>query len=742
MSQRLSYVGSSILYQDDQKIHSIDLAELWFPPTDGHPRALRWSDDPGYVDLALALADRRAIYANAPAATPRAITRQLYLVRNVLDWLRTRGVYRLVDATSNDTDELAKAFAAGGWAGALQIENRWNAALDQMSAEELARGFHYAKYSGGVLHITTLSQAFWCARLGWGGIVPLPAAVKERLDRTVTSPGSQTWQSRGVFVGTAPGCNVVRNLLVLMNDWVCLPTSVDRLLHRVADRADAVSKQLSKVQSTSTANLGLNDAIQVITSAFRMQYELAPLLIELFELTRRADPDGSARLRAEWLQKQKPLRKLSKLVGKPIERWVSSGHHAKQQGYYTVDQILAAVQCGCAIVLTAMNARRQREVCDERFGVRVGDLVVMDDEVGLYQAQFYIEKTYLDRHLFFINRTSADAIRCLQRLKEVCLPPNESISTGDSLFSCGRRTEHKLARSIHMIFGGDRGRTRSLTSFFEVAMSQSGTPPDLTAHMLRRFYAILYFHQYEHADLRALKQHLRHLAVTMTRIYLIDPACRPLVQSIKTKLGIDRFTVADGKLHAALNLIQGDLDETMDEVRREKLQQAVEQVLNGQPTAGGFSRVVRKLYRQMLPRISFAQTQADEATISRISEKLSEHGYSVHPMEHGQCHAPDARRRLQAKCEQSDALQREHAGPSLCHACPYHFNNEAYLENIREDLCRLESEAHDILLPPMQQARAAFDFANLTRLIEITDGVMRSNASAMQSLKMKATATP
>lgn len=733
ISDQLAYEGSSILYLEEDKTHRIDLSELVLPPTTGCPRPLRFSEEPAYVDLALALADRRVAFSRASGGVPRAITRQLYLARHVLDWLRSRGIYRLAEATEAHTLEMAREFAAGGWTGALRIVERWHRVIDTISPDELAGGFHTYKKNGGVSHIETLVSSFWRERIGWGGLIPMPPEIKTRLDGMLPAPAGDAWRTRRTLTEPAPGRNVVRNVLTLINDWACLPETVDRFRHRLAETTISVAAKFSSKVPTRTANLPAHQAIGIITAALRMQYVAAPLLLELFEVARHANLNGKAELPSAWLKQQEPAKKLGELIGKPIERWVWNGHHAKREDALSIDQVLGAVQSACAIVLTAMNARRQREVCDDRFGVRVGDLNVLDDEAGIYLSEFYIEKTYFDRHSFYINRTSADAMRCLEALKKCCLPFGATLNRGASLFSCGRRAEHGIGREVHMSFAGGRNRARSLTSFFEVALDLRDINADVTAHMFRRFYAVLYFHQYEHADLRALKQHLRHLDVAMTRVYCTDPSSRKLAESIRLTLGRDRFTVADARLHSALDLIDADIETMMDEVGKEKLHQAVEQILNGNPTGGGFSRVVGKLYRQMLPRTSFLQTETVSAA-SRITQQLVEHGYRVHPMQHGQCHAPETRRHLKPKCDRAGSLAREHARPDVCHSCAYHFNNEPYLQNLREDLDRLEADAHNILLPPLTQMKAEFDLRNLRQLVFQVETEMQKNSLAMKLL--------
>ncbi|KLD64396.1 site-specific integrase [Dyella japonica] len=743
-SPRLRYAGSTLYYDAGSAPVAFDLADLILPPTAGHPSFLRLCDDSGYVDMALAVVDQRLLNSKTGRPLPRVLTRQLYILRHVLDWLRARGVYRLRDASRADTDALLATFAKGGWSGVLGVTERWHRVLDELTADGLEDAFHYWIRRGKQRLIETLYQPFWRARIGWGGVVPLPSSIKARLEAMLPHKSfTEGWHARSTTDDEPPSAFVLRNTMGWLNDWHMLPAEVDRFAHRVVGQPVHASKVMAEKPSSRTANLTLREAVDLIKASLHLLYDVAPILIALLEKRQHVDQTSPPlALRATttaWLVNEPLTHQLSECVGKPIRRWLASGTYAKSDDSFTVDEVLAAVQSGCAIVLAAMNARRQREICDRERGVRVGDLVVLDEVAGLYQTWFYIEKTYFDRHLFYVNRTSADALRCLEAIKQSCSPSVEGAQPGGSLFACGRRTSRRLDDEAHLSFSLDTGRTRSLISFMRVAFPQQPETWNVSAHMFRRFYALLYYHQYEHAELRALKQQLRHLDVAMTRVYVTDPVTRPLAEQIRQTLGKHAFAMADERLRDVLDDSYADIEAACAEVERDKLHQAVAQVLAGESTAGGFSRIVRKLYRQMLPQVSF---EARKDASHRIAERLQGRGYGARPMSHGQCHAPALRRHLKARCEQPDGLAREHAGASLCHACPYHFNNTDYLANLQDDLVQLDQDRHDVMLPPLQQARAVYDYDNLKRLIAATEATMAVNAEAMRGLVERPSVTP
>lgn len=734
-SPALKFTGSTLLYHDGKQEYSFEFSELYFPATSAHPTVTRLSDYPQHVDTLLAAADLRIDRSKEGLPPGRSLSRQFYLIRHVLDWLRASGIYRLGDATEDNTRELVAQLAKGGWSHALTLESRWKTVLDRIETEEIdiANAFHF-KHGRGGTRLETLLQPFWRERLGWGGIAPITAAAKVRLERLAANwPVTEGWAKRGVSDGDAPSSYVLRNIMGWLNDLATLPASVDRLEHRATNSANSSSKKMAKKASSRTENLQVDDAVTLISTALKLLYEIAPLLLDLYEDARAVYPAISKNKRQEWLYTSAARERLEKALDKRITNWTWSGHNPRNPTFYAVDEILAAIQGACAILLATMNARRQREICDRYRGVRVGDLVVLDGSLGLYQCWFYIEKTYRDRHLFYVNQASADALRCLDRLKHACSPFDSDTMAVPSLFECGRFTEAGPTPGSHFSFSEDSSRTRSLISFLKVAYNDPDIAPDLASHMFRRFYAILYYHRYEHAELRALKQHLRHLDIAMTRVYVTDPSTRPLAEQIATALRNASHRSVSVVLKDSLESDALDIQNALDEMGKEKLRMAIEEIIGGAPTAGGFSKIVRKLYRQMLPRV-MVQGKATVEVADQIMDLFDAHGYHVKPMQHGQCHAPEVRRNLKGACELDGILAREHANPRVCGNCPFHFNNIAYVQNLREQLSELASDMDDFILSPQQQARAQFEHQNLSKLIILTERKMAVNADTITEM--------
>jgi len=731
-SLSLSFSGTVLTYHDGKRSSYFDFSDLYLSATAAHPLITRLSDYSDHVDTMLAATDFRIARSRDGRPTVRSLTRQFYLIRHLIDWLRPFGIYRLGDATPGHTRDLLAQLASGGWAHALSIEARWHGVIDRLE-RGCDLGAIFGIWPDG--RIDGLRDPFWRAQLAWGGRPLMPVSAKARLDELIRDkPSTERWKARNGADCRPPTTLALSNTIGWLNDLAALPASIDRLEHKVARGSNTSAKSISKKNSTRTANLLLSEAISLITKSLDMIYETAPLLIELYGEARTAFPELSDDARKAWLHNSSSKERLEKVVKRPITSWALSGHNASNSVSVAVEEVLGAVQGATTIVLGSMNARRQLEICDRDKGLRVGDLAVLDESLGLYQCLFFIEKTYRARHLFYVNRTSADALRFLERLKQVCLPSEMTLSNGSSLYNCGRFTaQYGLGAERHFAFVNKEKKSRSLGSFFKLAYGDISEAPDLTSHMFRRFFAILYMHRYEHAELRALKQHLRHLDVAMTRVYVTDPSNRPLAEQIASALEQDRYDHVKPALAAALNDEIFDIQIELEAVGKEKLRMAVEEILTGSPTAGGFSKIIRKLYRQILNHVMIEQSDAADPA-DRIITLLDNHRYRVIPMEHGQCHAPDLRRTLKGACEEGGVLARENASPRVCGGCAFHFNNPSYIRNLKDRLSDLEAERDDFLLSPHQQARAEFDYDNLKKIILLAEKQMIENSRAIADL--------
>ena len=105
----------------------------------------------------------------------------------------------------------------------------------------------------------------------------------------------------------------------------------------------------------------------------------------------------------------------------------------------------------------------------------------------------------------------------------------------------------------------------------------------------------------------------------------------------------------------------------MREVANEKLGDIVFSIIAGDSYAGGFSRFVRKIYKNFMKSVDFTELDI-EARANKVASRLQGKGYLPEPFKHGNCMAGSARAQLTAACRSSDGTgaKKMRASPKLC----------------------------------------------------------------------------
>lgn len=83
-------------------------------------------------------------------------------------------------------------------------------------------------------------------------------------------------------------------------------------------------------------------------------------------------------------------------------------------------------------------------------------------------------------------------------------------------------------------------------------------------------------------------------------------------------------------------------------------------IIAGDSYAGGFSRFVRKIYKNFMKSVDFTELDI-EARANKVASRLQGKGYLPEPFKHGNCMAGSARAQLTAACRSSDGT-----GPKKC----------------------------------------------------------------------------
>lgn len=695
LGSKLSFSNGVIDYSSPDGPWSLDTKSVFFTAAHHGTPAACLADSPAKIKTALYLASRAVARSKTGHPIGRSISRQIYLLRHVYDWLGARNIDFLSEARESDLHDMIVAFAEHGWPHALNVRSRWYRALESMPDRDIQHAFHF-KSEGGRRVVDAIRQAYWRRKLGWGGGVPVPTDIRNEIEFRLGSDFSAVWKgSSGQFL--PPSTTVLRNTLTHINQWASLERNLDKPNFRISRNSCGLARRLTTRKSSKTRVLTVSDASSVIKTAVNVLENVAPLLQEL--LTDPAlglNAKNSGKHAQEVLETSEARARIETIVGKKITRWVWTAAHNGTHAGLCVDELVATVLGACFMILCVMNGRRSAEICHPRTGLRVNSLTVIDYTLQIYKVAFYIEKTHFSRHPFYVNQLSARAILCLVNLRNVLWSSPQDPT--DSLFLTGRRSARGLNESKALHFRASYGirGTRTLSSFFKVMGSQM-TVPSVKPHSFRRFFALLYYYRYEHADLLSLQQHMRHLSIAMTKHYVTSDSG-------------DFFVEMENSDTMPLTA-EPSLERELREVGFEKLLATIDQSLNNSRSSGGFTKLIRAMYRKLTSSL-----HTEEVRVRSVANLLVAAGHTVTPLPFGQCHSSERRAAI-GNCRSDGKLQVAQSSLALCFSCPYHFTSSAYVDSI----ARLREDLH---VKKSQAIQSSVEAASLSCQIEHADRLL------------------
>lgn len=701
------FQGGAIVCRHGDAVHKVRIDKLWLPPSQVHCRPRKLGDDPTQVAVCLALAEQAFVRSLNGNPDPRSVQKRIALYRNVLDFLQARSVYRLADASQTELDELVELLAAGGWFGALNLTERWEAAARNLRDEELSIAFRFLR--GKVRTADSLNMNFWSQRIGIGPKIALPASARSILEERLRCEFSPRWHLRKEEPPGAPGHDMLLMLICWINDLRLIESDSDRLTFLPFPRPKTTAARLATGESNRTPNLTLEHAVHLVESAFLWIYECAPLLTTLIAQSRNELELIPRRKKKAWLRTNPISLALQRLTGYPILQWAANQRGKRSD--MTVDELVGCCQGASVLTIAFLNGRRSSEICGRILGLKSNDLCETNLE-GIFETTFWIAK-YRQYERFYITQASADAIRCAEELRKVTVPEDSQHRT-KSIFWAGRMTLDGVKEDTHFAACIDAKRTRSLSTFLEWAFPV-GNCPQITMHTGRRMFALVYMYRYSHPRLRALSQHLRHLTLSTTSVYITDAQATKRDDQITQKVGLSAAHDPDQRRQAVLDRELQDIARAIAQAGEEKMFDAVKGILAGDSVVGGFSKLVKHLYRIMSRSLTFERASVDEQ-VGHVRNRLLEHGYVAHPKAHGDCYLKADPGRLLPKCAVGGRPHPENADPPLCAGCMYFLTDHTFNGELDAAEARWNRDRDDMSLPVMIQRHAEAAYQNIRRL--------------------------
>lgn len=239
-----------------------------------------------------------------------------------------------------------------------------------------------------------------------------------------------------------------------------------------------------------------------------------------------------------------------------------------------------------------------------------------------------------------------------------------------------------------------------------------------TPKQLRRYFAVIYFYQFDNAEIMALTQHYGHSSPEETEVYITDTPTRNATSSINKSIPIKNVSTST----------DSEFNKLFKEARDAKLRDMVCCALTGSSSAG-FSKTVRAIYRKVIGGISFEELddKAKSNAISKVYKQVKSEGYSVEVYPHGNCtNSNEHANSSEANCgNEYGQMEREHASAKLCSGCMFHEVQAQHVENLKAELATLKNTSDDIddifacSKTPLQLAQSNKHIVELEAVIEL-----------------------
>ncbi|MQR01116.1 site-specific integrase [Glaciimonas soli] len=469
------------------------------------------------------------------------------------------------------------------------------------------------------------------------------------------------------------------------------------------EKPEATGNKFGRPKSR-TANIPVDIAAKIISTAYLWVSEYGSIVAELLEEVSEEVIAGRT-LTRKWLGRRLKVffdrsskrKEACAVLPFPIE--LLDFGRLDTKGKNSLREAVLCTMTSCFVVIATMNARRKDEILHRKFGLRVGDLRMLSEDHSLFEVDFYIEKTYRRRVPFYVNQLTADAIKLLERIErafhriDISVPADDIVRTGiadRSLFSYRRFSLMKGVGKTRKWYDFQAYAHESDASkFLELALAGS-KKIGISAHMFRRMYALVFYYQYENADLLALMYQLGHRNLESTLIYVTDPDSRPELEKISAVMDISTTEMQRARRqHLAI------VEEELAEVGFEKHAEDVFNILSGKIYAGGYAKYVRRISTRFSQSVRI-DVRSEDAILAAVKQR----GHFPRPMQHGQCMAGRTLAIQSARCitKEKDRLQRELAGVEMCSNCIFHLTSPAYLKSMDLDLERQKEEV-DLITP-------------------------------------------
>ncbi|MET3384176.1 hypothetical protein [Variovorax paradoxus] len=644
-------------------------------------------------------------------------------------WLN--GYYRLEQMPKEGWEKMFEKIAAGGWVHALDIDTRTTRLIPKI-ANDLESYYYLSAAPEPTLG---LKQAL-LDQLGTNIRGRELKRVRALIQQVNARPQLGTDSLVNAYT-VEPLVSPTEGALLDVMDCINLLTDCPqpwRLTFTPAPYASAYAQRHGRREARRTPNFQPEHLALLLTHSYDWVIERGPAIVSFVaavahafqktrQIARRYDATGTRRLAQhnyvrqfkqtfESLEEKKAA---ERAIGRPIQALQRSN----KRGVTNLFQVLNQLYFACFVIIASMNARRKDELIHRAIGLHLDGVSVVDDRLGIFQCEFYIEKSIRDYVPFFINDITREALEIMSRLAEITW--SWSAIVNREFAHPSNKRDRKLfvlpdfaetTKSGHFWFEFGRSPGKAIPEFFSEAFGEGVPPVHVTPHMFRRAYGLIFHYRYENATLVALAQKYGHLNTGMTLHYLTDDAVTAVGQSAASLWSAPARVVH--RAHAE-HVVEARRE--MAAAGREKLRAFVGDVVSGSKKfSGGFARLVTRFHRVLGAQLQYASLD-QETQVRELGNTLLARGHMPHPYKHTTCMAGQ-NHKLAACTAEGGVLRRERSSPVVCSKCPYSATVIAHLSSLENDerhLTRLCSDESAVI----KKQRLKTELDGLRRVIQL-----------------------
>ncbi|WP_156391605.1 MULTISPECIES: hypothetical protein [unclassified Roseateles] len=695
-----------------------DLNDAWLPATPFSVRPRPVADEPELCALLVDCLTEQIRRSSLSKSLRQALMATKSTLLKLFEWSWLRGIFRPQALEQHEFDELAKDLALGGWSRALRISERTEVHIRTATRTQLESYFNDNRSRRSISVKAVFAQDIGTNAFGrelhhvrklLGDALNLAPTPKEFVPRASVAA------VEGMVATQLRQSMAAINLIADIDS----PRRVDVYPYL---NAYVLANKLGRADG-QTPNITPDVVGTLLFESISTLRSLAPPLISVIEeyvdaVMRKPVMLHKFSVSLATLRRCQSLESLERIVGGRITMIVGRNVNIRERDF-SLNCVIDRVYSAAAIIVAFLNARRKDEIVGRSIGMYCGSLRSLDPVLGLYAADFYIEKSKKDYSTFLVSSFTVLAMSTLERLSglarrwrsaaEVSGEPARGVcmlSEFPSLIPSSRK------QPVFFNFGVSAGGGRA-HDFVSDALGEEAAW-SFGLHTGRRAYALIHHYRFECSTLVAIAQQFGSLSIESILTYIRDgPANTGFVRAVQYG------PVASEKLRSnaeAVLAIEGELEE----ISKEKLIAVIGEILAGDGLrVGVFAKLVTRFRQKMIGRL-----ENDLSSVLPSSEEVAnaflDRGHRSRPYPHGNCNAAKGRRNVGAKCRSTSghAPVPERASISVCTSCPFHDFTTGHQQSIaiyrRDELARLEALNADSVL-----ARA------ISRNIESIDAWLR-----------------